>query len=223
MTSVYQACLLVLASILLGCSGGTDVPYAQMIGNPLREPSPAPEDVSKLTPQWIAALTTPALEVTLERSGRVAVLSPFSDRRDSAGGAVRIWRSADGAQIVLRGGVLIATRGLGNDVDSTLAQTMIAALSARAPVSGHHVLYTVTSENSTKAVDLSCQSKLIEDDVIDIAGRQIETRQVRVTCRWGAETKVYDFWVDAGGSTVRQSRQWAGPDLGYIRTRLLNE
>jgi len=204
------------------------VPYAQTQGvqtivDQWRAPRSAPETVPELTPEWIAALTTPTLEVTLERSGHVAVLTPFSERKGSSTGAVRAWRSADEAQIVLRAGVLIATRGLGNGIDSTLAQTMIRALSARAPVSGHHVLYTITSENSVNAVDLMCASQLVGAEVIDIVGTRHETRHVRVTCKWGPELKTFDFWVDPRRSTVWQSRQWAGPELGYIRTRLLRD
>ncbi|MEO9574729.1 MAG: YjbF family lipoprotein [Lentilitoribacter sp.] len=228
MTSICRACVLCLASTLFGCSGGSDAPYAQSRGaqtivDQFRKPPPTPENVPEFGQKWIAALTTPTLEVTLERSGRVAVLAPFSDRPDSTRGAVRVWRSADDAQIVLRGGVLIATRGLGNDVDSTLVKTMVAALSARAPVSGRHVLYTITGENSTKAIDQICTSQLVGYEVIDIFERQIKSRHVRLACKWGGAVKSYDFWVDERQSTVWQSRQWAGPDIGYVRTRLLKE
>ncbi|MEL6809332.1 MAG: YjbF family lipoprotein [Pseudomonadota bacterium] len=223
MSGIYRLCLLSMVYFLWGCAGGSDLPYAQSgttqtTAERFGTSSPTAEVVPERTPQWVASLKTPTLEVTLERSDRVAVLVPFSDRSDTTRGAVRVWRSADAAQIVLRGGVLIGTRGLGNDINSTLAQTMIAVVTSPAPVSGPHVLYTVTSENGIRPIHMMCSSRSVEDEVIDIVGRQIESRRVKVTCRSGAEIKEYDFWVDAHGSTVWQSRQWAGPELGYLRT-----
>lgn len=228
MSGNYRLCLLCMAPFLWGCAGGSDLPYAQSgktqtIEERFGTSPPTAEVVPERTPQWVASLKTPTLEVTLERSGRVAVLVPFSDRIDTTRGAVRVWRSADSAQIVLRGGVLIGTRGLGNDVNSTLANTMSVAVTSPVPVSGPHVLYTVTSENGIRPIHMMCASRWVQDEVIDIVGSQIESRLVKVTCRSGAEVKEYDFWVDAHGSTVWQSRQWAGPDLGYVRTRLLKE
>ena len=228
MISTYRAGLLCLASILCGCAGGTILPFAeprdqQTLVDRVGGARVARADVSEMTPQRTPAQTTPTLEVTLERTGQVAVVSLYSERKDASPGVLQVWRSADGSQIVLRGGVLIATRGLGNDIESTLSRMMVATLSSRGSDSGPHRLYRVTSENGTEAIDLKCKSDVVGDEAIPIAGQQIATRHVQVTCRWDVLDRVYDFWVDEHQSTVWRSRQWAGPDLVYIRTRILKE
>lgn len=228
MINVLRACMLLATIFALGCSGQSERPYVQPedrrgLVDRLRGSQSEPEALPERTPQFIAGLKTPTLEVTLEQSGQVALLSPFSDRQDATPGEVRIWRAADESQIVLRDGVLISTRGLGPDIESTFSRTMVAMLSAQGSLQGLHRLYLVTGENGTEAVDLTCRTEKIDDDVIEIGARTHVTRRLRADCASDFGKKVYEFWVAPDGQTVWQSRQWAGPGLGYMRLRLLKD
>ncbi|MFL4469155.1 YjbF family lipoprotein [Tateyamaria armeniaca] len=176
-----------------------------------------------LTPQFLAGLKTPTLEVTLERTGTVAILSLYSDRLDPELGELRTWRSADGSQLVFREGVLIATRGLGNDIGSTQATSMIKLLTLRTPSAGLHQIYVVTGENGTERVDLACDMTVVGPETLEIVQRLIKTLRLRAECAAGSNAVTYNFWVDPEDSTVWQSRQWAGPSLGYMKTRLLKK
>ncbi|WP_299727793.1 YjbF family lipoprotein [uncultured Tateyamaria sp.] len=218
----------VLAAVfgVAACTDGRDADFSRSTESPsivdrLSGRHAKPETPPALTPELIAGLTSPALEVTLERSGTRAILSPYSDRPDHGQGIVRVWRSSDDSQIVLRDGVLISTRGLGNDLGSTQAQNMLAAIRARAPKPFRHELYVVTGVNGTQRIDLACEMRMVGVEQIEIAKQLIDTARLRANCRHGAELITYDFWVDPGGTTIWQSRQWAGPSLGYIHTRLL--
>lgn len=220
--------LLFASFLLIGCAGGHDLPYSEptkprSVSDILYPVETEPVALPDITPAWIASRTTSVLEVTIERTGNVAVLTPYSDRPDSDQGAVRIWRAADGSQIVLREGVLIATRGLGNDVESTLSRTMAALVTSRTASPGLHRLYVVTGENGTEAIDLSCEAGVLGEETIEIVGRKIATLHLRADCRHDAGVESYDFWVDRHSAVVWQSRQWAGPALGHISTRLLKE
>lgn len=228
MIYILRTSLLFATLFAFGCSGGSEAPYAeptepQGLLEKIRGPEIEPSVLPARTPQWIAALQSPTLEVTLERSGQVALLSPFSDRLDSSVGAVRIWRAEDESQIVLRDGVLIATRGLGHDIGSTSSKTMIAALSAREPLQGLYQLYLVTGDNGTEVLNLMCRTDEVGPEIVDIGALGYETRHVRANCASGFGDITFDFWVSQQGQTVWQSRQWAGPELGYMRLRLLKE
>lgn len=228
MINVLRACLLCATVFGLGCSGQSDRPYVQpeersSLVDRLRGSSTEPEPLPDRTPQFIARLQTPTLEVTLEESGQIALLSPFSDRSDATPGEVRIWRAADASQIVLREGVLISTRGLGPDIESTFSRTMVAMLSAPGSLHGFHRLYLVAGENGAEAVNLTCRTKKIGDEVIKIGARTHVTRRLRASCASDFGKKEYEFWVSPNGQTVWKSRQWAGPELGYMSLRLLKE
>ncbi len=44
---------------------------------------------------------------------------------------------------------------------------------------------------------------------------------VQQRCSGGGGEVVNDYWVDSRGGLVWKSRQWAGPQIGYIRFRRL--
>lgn len=228
MIQIKYGILLVAMLFSLSCTDGSNAPFshtAQSRSVIKRVLKPQDEFATSpaVTPQTIQALTTSALEVTLERSGHSAILVPYSDREDPNGGSVRIWRSADASQIVLRDGVLIATRGLGNDVGSTQSQSIVRSITTRRPHAGQHQIYVVTGESGTRRIDLSCDFATVGPERIEIAGRGIDTEHLRALCSGNEGKATYDFWVDPNDRTVWHSRQWAGPGLGYMRMRLLRK
>ena len=212
--------------VFAGCAEGRDTEFSsasetRSLADRLSGQRPEPTPTPHLTPEMIAELKTPTLEVALERSGARALLSPYSDRPDLGSGLVRVWRSADGSQIVLRNGVLIATRGLGSDLESVRSNAMIRAIAGHAPVSFQHRLFVLTGGTDTERIDLGCDMQRAGVERIAIVDQSINTVHLRADCRFGVQPVTYDFWVDPQRSTIWQSRQWAGPSLGYIRMRKL--
>ena len=210
------------------CSGGRETSYDQTQQtrayiNIFRETEDAPPALPALTPDFIAGLTTPTLEAVVERFGQVALLVPYSDRRDSRAGALRVWRAVDGTQLIFRDGVLIASRGLGHDLGSTLADVMVRAIQSRMAVSGPHRLYVKTGEHGVTSVSLNCTARVVGTEQIEGVTQSYDAIHVQAICSGDVAGITYDYWVDPVDSTVWQSRQWAGPYLGYIRTRLLKK
>ena len=68
------------------------------------------------------------MQVVPENTGLQDFLKRVARRSDGTPGMVEVWQSTDQAQIVLREGVLVGTKGLGGDMRSAQAQTVIAAL-----------------------------------------------------------------------------------------------
>ena len=221
--------MLATVAALAGCSGGNETSDTQsgQIETILRAARSAaqskPAPLPQLTPQLIDSLTVGALEITVENRGATAFLAPFSDRTDGRPGALRTWRTADKALFVLRDGVLVTTRGLGNDLGSSNAQTTVQAVRTRAPVSGAKQLYVRTGDNGTQRIDLNCRMQSLGTQNLTIVGTTRSVVQLRETCTGWTDPVVNDYWVARSDGAVWQSRQWAGPGLGYIRTRLLKK
>lgn len=228
MRRAIKSMLAATAMFLAACSGGTEqsISQAAQIGTAikvLRSQRVPQAPVPELTPAVLDQLTVSTLEVTLENTGQTAFLTPFSDRRDAGPGALRTWRTADQVQLTLRDGVLVTTRGLGNDLGSSLADAAVSAVQTRRPVSGPHTLFVKTGDNGISTVELRCAMRTLGNMAIDIVQRAFDVVHLQATCTGAHDTITFDYWVDVRDSTVWRSRQWAGPETGYIRTRLLKK
>ena len=217
-----------LTAGLAACSGGTEQSISQAgqietLYQSLRASLRAPEPAPTLTPQLIASLTVPTLELVLEDRDATVFLVPFSDRTDNRTGALRTWRSADDVQFVMREGVLIATRGLGMNVGSADVSSTVASVLSGSPRSGTKRLYLRTGDHGTDRIDLTCTMRSEGAQPVSIVGTTRTTTKLREDCTYAGGTVTNEYWVDTRGATIWQSRQWAGPDLGFVRTRLLKQ
>lgn len=216
------------ALFLAACSGGSETQSTQAgqfksYREALREiRSPQPE-LPALTPALVASLPTAALEVVLERREATVFVVPYSNRTDRRKGALRTWRAADDAQFVTRDGVLIATRGLGYDLGSSRVLSVLNAVEQRSPVSGPHNYFVKGYDNRATRIDLECEMQSLGAQRIDIVGQVHDVVHLRENCTGPDLTVTNDYWVDRGDSTIWQSRQWGGPDIGYLRMRLLKK
>ena len=213
---------------LAGCSGGTETSSSQAAQlrtfyEVFRAQRQDPPPLPTLTPALLDSLTVPSLEVTVEDRDSTAFLIPYSDRRDSRPGALRTRRTGSDSHVVLRGGVLLATRGLGNDLGSTNADAAVRAIQQRSPISGPHTIYYTSGDNQVERVDLLCEMRTVGNETIEIVQRSFNVVHLQENCTGTRGIITYDYWVDRRDSTVWQSRQWAGPDMGYLRTRLLKK
>ena len=55
----------------------------------------------------------------------------------------------------------------------------------------------------------------------EIVELKFNTRHLQEQCSNALGQVTNDYWVDSQDGTVRQSRQWAGPYIGYLRLRRL--
>ena len=200
---------------LAACAGGRETTFA-----PVSQTGGSPAEPNK---PGAPPTTKPTLQVTLEASGQVALLTVYVERLEADAATLRIWRTGDGAQVVLRDGVLVATRGLGNDVESADAAAAVDAVRSRKPTSGPHRLYVRTGENGIAAINLSCNTRKLGVEAIETGKRASDTVHMQAICTGGPFMITNDYWVDPAESIVRKSRQWAGPELGYLQIRFLRE
>jgi len=165
------------------------------------------------------------LEVTLERRDQRAYLYVSAQRRDGDPGSIVIWRTGDDITLAMRNDVLIATRGLGGDI---LSATVQVAGDRPGPARGGEKSFDIRAlDNKALRLTLACTLSDLGPATIEIIARTYATRHIRETCEGGAVGDgtgapgqvVNDYWVDARAGLVWQSRQWAGPQTGYLRIR----
>lgn len=215
-----------LAAVLVlgACSGGRDVPTLNLqIITAAREavaarrtPPPAPP---KLTRAYLDTQKGSFLEATVERTGQLAFLEINLRRRDGLPGEITVWRTNDNVTLAMRNGVLIATRGLPGDMISSEVQVRDGVQGPAG--SGARVQTYLAGANQAVPLRLACTVTDLGPEPVTIVELTHPTRHLRERCEGGGGTVTNDYWVDSRAGIVWQSRQWAGPNTGYLRLRRL--
>lgn len=173
-----------------------------------------------LTRALLDTIDSPYIEVTLEESGVFAYLQPQLTHRDDAPGEVVVWLSEDRATFSLRDGILMATRGMRGDLLS--ASTLARAGGLQGPEGQGPRRYDLRlGDHESRQLTLACAVQDLGAKPLEIVEVTYATRHLQETCEGESGRIVNDFWVDSRTGRVWQSRQWAGPQIGYIRIRQL--
>jgi hypothetical protein len=217
-------------TVLAACSGGTDKIGGQLaIVSELRETSKknrvirnSPQLVPEITRAFLDTVTVPTLEVTVEKSDQTAFLIPAAYRKDRRQGRVTVWKTVEGENVVVRSGVLIGTKGLGRDLVSADASAVIKNIVTKQSGGGLRVLHVRNDVNGADELRIQCEITVVGPESITIIERSYPTLHMNEKCVAGSGEISNDYWVDSAGD-VRQSKQWAGPSVGYLSLRLLKK
>jgi hypothetical protein len=174
-----------------------------------------PEQVrASLTPAALAQLGRPVMVVTVEQRNAATVMIEIT----SSGPSQR-WRDGGNTELTLTGnGVLQATRGIGNDLMSAdVAETANALSRGQSGALSRTHLY-VDGDWQTVTRPIPCVLSGGEPMTTAIGGRNQSVRRVVEDCRVGDQMIQNVYWVRSG--EVLRSRQWAGPEIGYLGTEI---
>lgn len=212
---------------LSACSGGTETASSQsstlsevfMAASNQRKANRNPPALPTLTRPLLDGLTVASLEVVAPKREQTAYLIPDAYRD----GNVTVWRTGGNRQVVLRDGVLIGTKGLGNDLASADASPALAAVRSHGSSSGQRVMYIRNDVNGVDRMSLSCEVRNIGPETLEIVERSFPTVHLREDCSNETGQITNHYWVDSRDGTVWKSRQWGGPKVGYLDIRLLKK
>lgn len=183
-------------------------------------------DPVTVTPKMLAETKVAALQVNPERAGGSDFLRRIAQRRDSDGMVTEVWQSSDNAQIFLRNGVLVGTRGVGTDIISSDARATVRAVSTGTSGRGNRLYVLSDGDVTSQDVAFRCVTDNLGLQDIVIVNQVFETILLRESCIGGPSGDVTirnDFWVHAQSGLVKKSRQWAGPASGYFEMILLKD
>ncbi|MEM7317429.1 MAG: YjbF family lipoprotein [Pseudomonadota bacterium] len=214
--------LLAGLAILAGCGGGDsgeaplELELIRAGQRTIAQGRGAATPPSQLTRALLDKTDKTILEATLERKDLTAYLSLSKGGSDRG---ITVWRTADNVTLATRNGVLIATRGLGGDVLSSTVQ--VAGGRPGPATGGEHVQVIRVLDIQQLHLALACDLEDLGPERVIIVERAHATRHLRQRCAGGGGEVINEFWVDDQAGIVWQSRQWAGPHIGYLRFRRL--
>jgi len=224
----------VLCALLVGCSISSDSKATESLpaqivtagqGLIAARRAPPPQTVVA-TRALLAKITEPVLQINPEAAGGSDFLRRAVSRRDSSTGTVEVWNSSVLAQVFLRNGVVVGTRGVGGDIIAADANMTILALRSRADRSGQRV-YTISDGDATSTEYVfRCTVRSLGQENIIVAEQLFATTHMQENCTGGPSgdaTIRNDYWVQPSNDVVRRSRQWVGPTTGYFELILLRD
>ena len=219
-----MAALAAAGLVLAGCSNdptkqGPSV--AQLALQSLKGRGEKPKEV---TPQQSAAL----VPVALNRIRGSALMALFRDNTQLAAlgeqetrGPWRTYTTTEKQTLTLYRGLVAETRGLNYDLMSSEVGASAALVTARRGGEASRTMRWLDGEGHEVATRFAC--RISRDKVEPLqtvtAGTVSAVRMVEI-CRGGGQTFTNIYQV-GGGGTVWNSRQWIGPENGYIALQLL--
>lgn len=202
-----HAILLLVAAVLSGCSavqgllpGGEQAVRLPAQGNAAGAPSGPKFSTTPI-------VQGPVLKVTLLERGTQAELD-----QSGTNGSVTSWVSSDGISVSLDRGVLVATRGLGDDLMAASAQPTLDALAGK-PGEYRREYRFLSAEDHPSYVMMGCTMDQRGPETL--AGKRLMRHDE--TCRSFTARHVNSYWTD-GSEKILASRQWVSPLIGALTT-----
>ena len=167
-------------------------------------------NVSGITPQPIGP---DRLRVSLPSTGAVAALAPVAQNSD-----VTVWQTLDGITLSFRRGVLVATRGLGDDLMSADVEGDINLLRSRGGDGYYpHIRSHLDGEDRTVFRSYQCRRTGQAPTSVKVANQVMSARRIEVLCVSRGDKFTNIFWLDGTGRVIK-SRQWVSTAVQYMET-----
>lgn len=122
--------------------------------------------------------------------------------------------------LILRDGLLIGTRGLGHDLSVAEPGQMTALIHTRRAGTGQRVMRYIGGDGIERPLPMTCTTATGSTESFAFAGRSWTAMQVQEACAGGGVTIQNSYLVTADGQ-IPVSRQWIGPDLGYVTVQVI--
>lgn len=211
-TTLGLTCLVALA----GCSTAPDRPVttvsiSKLIFNRGGAPeSPDPQKISDDIAKALSATDAPLILLNLPQRNVVTVMQNLEQNR-----GYHTYGTADRRSITLRGGMVTATRGLGNDIMSSDSDAILALVSARQGGSASRVMRYLDGEELTLSEISTCTIRIGGAGHVQLGKINTPATTVTEDCQSdrGAFTNIYQVAPDG---RIVQSRQWHSPLNEYL-------
>ncbi len=190
--------IVIAALSLSACSGFPALPTRAKASN----------KVVVLNPQ---KATTPTIRVFLESRGASAVLTA-----NSTLGAVTNWTDASGVSVALNQGLVVETRGLGDDMmSSDVSNSLMALKGAFGDAYYERFQTTLGGELETEFRAFQCQVSDRSATTIKISSNTVPVTRIVETCSSIGFSVSNTYWQGANG-TLWRSRQWISEGVGHM-------
>lgn len=161
-----------------------------------------------LTRAELDNIITPVDIITLESRGFSLGIAKIETNR-----GVETWSTADKRTVALRGGVIVGTRGMGEDLVTAITPSIAQLRSGSANYQRVHVV--LDGNDQPVRMMFNCSAQNIGAKTITIVDYSYTTRQVNESCTGSAGQFTNEYWFEHSGK-LRKSRQWISKTLGVV-------
>ena len=174
----------------------------------------APGSRLDFSPQTIAANTSQFQIFTIN-----ALSGQAPGRLIQENGAEQTWASQSGFTASYRDGLLVATRGLGDDLMAS-DTGQVRAMLAQGGGHAQRAVDFLDDFDRIETVRFECEIAVQGREVVDLGLRQPELAKYEETC--SSPTLVFTniYWLDGVGE-ILQSRQFVSQTVAYLRSNRL--
>ncbi len=190
---------------LIAARAGAGAPDAEAAAGP-------PPDPVKVA---LAATDGKVMLVVVENTTSLAVLGVAQ-----INGEYETWETSTREALTFKHGVLVATRGLGDDLMAARADAVIALITARREGRARRDYQFLTGKGETNNLTVECQVLLGGSERVKIGEIDVQTRSIAEICTNGSLEIKNLYWVDGQGRVIK-SRQWVSAGIGYLAVQNL--
>lgn len=175
----------------------------------------APVDPETIAREGLAVNKGPMILASLESHGFTQILGMTGEN-----GTMRTYFTPDNQAVILRGGMLAGTRGFGFDITSAETEALGALVRGRRAGSATLVLRTLDGLGIERPLPLQCSTRAGASTSYPFAGITWSGTQMVAHCE-GQGYSIDDTFIVASSGTIVASRQWVGPQVGYLTVQVL--
>ena len=189
------------------------VPALSRVGGGQQEAAAQPQaplSPDQMAARALAANPAPLILVGLESAGSTQVMAMTGEN-----GGMRTYMTPNEQALILRGGMLSGTKGLGNDLSVAEADGTAALIRARRPGQATRTNRYIGGDGVERPLPMNCSVAVGDGKGFSFAGTAWNATQVVETCQGGGVEVQNSYLVTASGQ-IPVSRQWIGPALGYV-------
>ncbi len=170
----------------------------------------APLSADQMAARALASNPAPLILVTVEGNGLTQAMAMTGEN-----GGMRTYMTPNEQALILRGGMLTGTKGLGNDLSVAEVDQTAALIRARRPGQAQRINRYVGGDGVERPLPMTCTITLGGDKSFSFAGTGWNATQVIESCEGGG-VSMQNAYMVTGSGQIPVSRQWIGPVLGYV-------
>jgi hypothetical protein len=158
----------------------------------------------------LASTPGPVAVMIFDKTGVMDGVSPIQRN-----GAHETWQTEAGVALNFLGGVVVSTRGLGDDLMASEADAAEALIRSRGTGSVERAYFHLNGLGQTQRFRMTCTIAPGDEDRVTAAGIDMPATIMVENCVNGPYAKQNLYWVSRDGRVLR-SYQWIGASLGHV-------
>jgi len=207
-----------MLSVIMGLSAcSSDPEHSKIVKNLFNR-----GEAVQFDPDFVALRNAGAPTYVAGLQSRKDAYTLFARQTTNAKGE-ETWISPDHLSLGMKDGLIIATRGFGNDIYAADVDDTLNALKA-----GHesaiteHFIAPLSGANQVEWLAFRCQVTRRSRQPVQLSETYAaDTDLFYETCRNGQMNFRNVYWVERGSREIVQSRQWISEETGDLSLRLV--